>query len=104
MLFSNVNKVKPDPWLASTSSDETLNHCDGLTSIQNAGWQPSHPTNTDSSVSAERMSPGREPERGWLVTKGPVLKDRWTGPGTDCFLGPIEPGADRRALIYCQKP
>jgi hypothetical protein len=40
-------------------------------------WQPTHPTNNiDSSVSVERMSPDREPERGLLKTIGPVTESQ----------------------------
>jgi hypothetical protein len=55
-------------------------------------WQPSHPTdNIDSSVSVERMSPDREPERGWLITIGPVTEmSDGHGLVPIVFLGPGE--------------
>ena len=61
-------------------------------------WQPSHPTNNiDSSVSVERMSPDREPERGWLRTIGPVLKSQMDTAWYRLFFwGRERPGAERR--------
>jgi transposase len=64
---------------------------------QTPDWQPSHPTNNvDSSVSVERMSPDREPERGWLKTIGPVTEtsDVMPNPG----LCRVDPRQDGRRL------
>jgi hypothetical protein len=63
-------------------------------------WQPSHPTNNiDSSVSVERMSPGREPERGWLKTIGSVTEmSDGHGLVPIVFLGPREATGEEKIV------